>query len=61
MRVTDLSRADLEVDVSETFQVFFEKSLGVVLSDLLPRHRVSTSKPKEKERNSESEHRDSKF
>lgn len=56
MRVTDLSRAGLEVDVSETFQVFLDKSLGVVLSDLLPCHRVTNSKNlKKKEGNSESE------
>lgn len=38
---SDLSRANLQVNVGETLQVFFEKSLGVILSDLLPRHRIT--------------------
>jgi len=34
----NLSRKDVEVDRGKPFEVFLEKPLGVVLSDLLPRH-----------------------
>jgi hypothetical protein len=37
--VTDLRREDLEVDAGEALEVLPEEALGVVLPDLLPRHR----------------------
>lgn len=36
----NLNRLDVEVDGGESFEVLFEETLRVVLSDLLPRHLV---------------------
>jgi len=38
-RPTDLRGEDLEVDAGEALEVLPEEALGVVLPDLLPRHR----------------------
>lgn len=43
IRESNLSRANLQVNVSKTLQMFLEKSLGVIFSDLLPRHRITNS------------------
>ena len=34
----NLSRADLEINTGEAFEVLFQQPLGIVLSDLLASH-----------------------
>lgn len=46
-RLRHLRRVDLQVDSGDSFQVLFQQSLRIVLSDLLPSHLVRPITPTE--------------